>query len=161
MNRITKDVVNMLVIVGIVFLSSTSVGLYMGYYYSNERLVMSFLTEMNPELTQKTSQIKKEIALADDKIEQLQQLKKRFPNQEMIDKTLAQWQTLRHQLKQVSKNLYHKLEGAYVAYKIDEIQGKKNFSFISQALLKEANAALVNAESTKSTIETELYRVPQ
>ncbi|TGO03436.1 hypothetical protein PN36_06205 [Candidatus Thiomargarita nelsonii] len=62
----------------------------------------------------------------------------------MIDKTLAQWETLRHQLKQVSKNIYHKLEGAYLAY------------IISQALLKEANAALANAESTKSTIETEL-----
>ncbi len=52
---------------------------------------------------------------------------------------------------------YDKVEAAYVAYKIDEIQGRKKFSMISKELLKEGQTVLANAEIVKSTIERELY----
>ena len=56
------------------------------------------------------------------------------------------------------KNIYSKVEGAYVAYRIDEIQGRKQFGELSKNLLTEANAVLANAEITKTTIEEELYQ---
>lgn len=124
----------------------------------SEQVVLSFIQDMNPELNQKMIKIGEEIALADNKIQQLQDLKKAFPNQEqMIAQKINQWQSLRDQLFQVSSDIDQRVEKAYVAYKIDEIQGRKKFSVISQALLNEANTVLATAESTKSTIEKQLY----
>jgi hypothetical protein len=123
-----------------------------------EKQVNAFIIEMNPELYQTMSKMKAEIALADKKIPQLYELKGLYPNQrDMIDKSLKQWQGLRKTLNFTLKNIYAKIEHAYVAYKIDEIQGKRKFSVISQSLLKEANAVLETAEITKSTIERALY----
>lgn len=116
--------------------------------------VNAFLIDMNPELHQAMSKIREEIALADKKIQQLYDLKAMFPNQrEMIDKSLKQWQGLRKNLYMTLNNIYDKVEAAYVAYRIDEIQGRKKFSVISKTLLKKANAVLTNAETTKSIIE--------
>ncbi len=75
----------------------------------------------------------------------------------MIEQKIDQWQILRRQLIHVSKDIYQRVEKTYVAYKIDEIQGKNKFSIISKELLNEANAVLANAELTKSTIEKQLY----
>jgi hypothetical protein len=123
-----------------------------------EKQVNAFIIEMNPELYQTMSKMKVEIALADKKVPQLYELKGLYPNQrDMIEKSLKQWQGLRQTLNFTLKNIYAKVERAYVAYKIDEIQGKKKFSVISQTLLKEANAVLETAETTKSTIEEALY----
>ena len=123
-----------------------------------EKQVNAFIIEMNPELYQAMSKMKAEIALADKKIPQLYDLKSLYPNQrDMINESLEQWQGLRKSLNFTLNNIYAKVERAYVAYKIDEIQGKKKFSVISQSLLKEANAVLETAESTKSTIEKALY----
>ncbi|MDM8558988.1 hypothetical protein QUF82_09145 [Thiotrichales bacterium HSG14] len=120
--------------------------------------VYAFLTDMNPELHQAMSKMEEEIALANKKIQQLYELKEMFPDQRnMINKSLKQWQVLRKDLGFTSKNIYVKMEAAYVAYKIDEIQGQKKFSVLSQELLKEANLVLDNAETTKSLIEEELY----
>ena len=123
-----------------------------------ETQVNAFIIDMNPELYQTMSKIKAEIALADKKIPQLYELKGLYPNQrDMIDESLEQWQGLRKSLNFTLNNIYAKVERAYVAYKIDEIQGKRKFSVISQSLLKEANAVLETAEITKSTIERTLY----
>jgi len=123
-----------------------------------ERQVTAFIIDMNPELYKTMSKMKAEIALADKKIPQLYELKGLYPNQrDMIDESLQQWQGLRKTLNFTLKNIYAKVERAYVAYKIDEIQGKKKFSVISQTLLEEANAVLETAETTKSTIERTLY----
>jgi len=120
--------------------------------------VNAFITEMNPALYQSMARMREEITLAETKIKQLYELKGLFPNQrEMIDKSLKQWHYLRKNLKFTLNNIYDKVESAYVAYKIDEIQGRKKFSLISQKLLKEANTVLANAEVTKTTIERELY----
>lgn len=118
--------------------------------------VMLFLKDMNPELHKKVTKVFQEIALTDGKIQKLRDLKEKHPNHEIIDETLEQWQNLRKQLNQVSRNLYHKIEGAYIAYEIDKIQGRNNLHLISTELLKEANAALVSAEATKSIIEEQL-----
>lgn len=120
--------------------------------------VAAFLIDTNPELYKTMSKINEEIALADNKIIQLRDLKGMFASQrKMINKSLKQWQVLRKNLKFTLHNIYDKVEGAYVAYRIDEIQGRKKFTAISQQLLKEANAVLANAEVTKTTIERELY----
>jgi len=119
--------------------------------------VLSFLTEMNPALQQKFDKITAEIVRADEKIQQLHELNKFFPKQsDIINKALQQWQGLRKDLYATLKNIYSKVEGAYVAYRIDEIQGRKQFGDLSQNLLAEANAVLANAEITKNTIEEEL-----
>ncbi|RKZ41729.1 MAG: hypothetical protein DRQ49_04185 [Gammaproteobacteria bacterium] len=55
------------------------------------------------------------------------------------------------------ENINLKVEGAYVAYKIDEIQGRKKFSKVAEKLLEDAKVILANAEITKLTIERELY----
>lgn len=117
-----------------------------------------FIMDMNPELYQTTSKMREEIALADKKIQQLYDLKGNFPDQRnMINGAIKQWQTLRKQLVLTSDNINKKVEGAYVAYKIDEIQGRKRFSMMSQKLLEESKTVLADAEIIKSTIEKELY----
>lgn len=117
-----------------------------------------FLIELNPDLYQTVFKMREEIALADKKIQQLYDLKGMYPSQrDMIDRSLKQWQDIRKDLKFTLDNISNKVEGAYVAYKIDEIQGRKKFSAISKALLKDANAVLADAEVTKATIERELY----
>jgi len=52
----------------------------------------------------------------------------------MINKSIKQWQTLRKQLKFTLENINLKVEGAYVAYKIDEIQGRKKFSKVAEKI---------------------------
>jgi uncharacterized coiled-coil DUF342 family protein len=116
-----------------------------------------FIMDMNPELYQTTSKMREEIALADKKIQQLYDLKGMFPDQrDMINGAIKQWQTLRKQLVLTSDNINKKVEGAYVAYKIDEIQGRKKFSMMSQKLLEDSKTVLADAEIIKSTIEKEL-----
>jgi len=114
-----------------------------------------FLLDINPILFQAMLKMQAEITLADKKIHQLYELKGMFPGQrDMIDKSIKQWQNLRKNLHSTFTNISNKVEGAYVAYKIDEIQGRKKFSIIAEALLKEANTVLDNAETTKSLIGT-------
>jgi uncharacterized protein Usg len=118
----------------------------------------AFLIDINPQLYQATIKMTDELALVDKKIQKLYDLKDRFPNQrDMVNKALKQWQGLRKELDSTLKHIRHKAERAYVAYELDEIQGKKKFSVVAQKLLKEANTVLANAETTKSLIEEELY----
>ena len=120
--------------------------------------VISFVREVNPELSQTMSKMKQEIDIADKKIQLLYDLKDMYPNQrQMINTSLKQWQGLRKNLKLTLNDIFNQVEAAYVAYKIDEIQGRKRFSETSKTLLKEANRVLANAETTKSLIEEELY----
>ncbi|HAI68995.1 MAG TPA: hypothetical protein DCM38_06100, partial [Gammaproteobacteria bacterium] len=84
------------------------------------------------------------------------ELKRDFPNHAILEQKLNQWKILRRQLNQVSQEIYQQVEQAYVAYRLDEIQGREKLSVVSKALLEEANAALKNAEITKSTIEAEM-----
>ena len=123
-----------------------------------QREVNAFLLEINPELYQSLSKMRQERTLADKKIPLLHDLKDKYPNQrEMIDKSLKQWQELRKNLDFTLNDISHKVEVAYVAYKIDEIQGRQKFSETAKALLTEANTVLANAETTKSLIEEQLY----
>lgn len=117
-----------------------------------------FLIDINPKLHQAMSQMRNELILVEQKIQKLYDLKDRFPNQrDMVNKALKQWQGLRKNLKSTLKRISHQAERAYVAYELDEIQGKQKFNAISQELLKEANMVLANAEATKLLIEEELY----
>ena len=134
------------------------------YYISlNETIspsqqVKIFIESMNPELDTKIERLNDELEIANNKIKQLEDLKKAFPKQtNMINQKIALWQSLREQLSQVSNEIDQQVEKAYVLYKINEIQGKNKFTVISENLVKNANAALDNAEVTKSTIEKQLY----
>ncbi len=123
-----------------------------------KRQVILFVNEMNPELYQAMVTMNEEMALAEKKIIQLSDLKELYPDQRhMINKSLDQWRKLLKDLKLTFNTISNQVEGAYVAYKIDEIQGRSKFNIISKALLKDANAVLAEAEVTKSTIERELY----
>ena len=123
-----------------------------------QQMVDSFIKEMNPVLSQKVEKIQAEITLADDKIQKLRDLKYAFPNQaQLVDQRIHQWQTLKEQLSQVLNNINQKVETAYVAYRVNEIQGKQNWRTLSTDLLNEANTVLENAETTKSVIEEPAY----
>jgi uncharacterized Fe-S radical SAM superfamily protein PflX len=120
-------------------------------------LAMSFLNDINPDLGKKVTKINKEIALIDNNIQKLQKLQKDVQDRHfVIDEKIAQWKVLREKLKEVSQNILHQAEAAYVIYKIDEIEGRKKLSLLSKELLKEADLALENAKSTKSVIEEQL-----
>ncbi len=122
----------------------------------NQQKLRSFLQDMNPQLHKKVLEINNEITRIDHNIQQLLDLKQDFQNHTLVDQTLEQWQALKQQLSQVSQDIYQQVEDAYIAYRIDEIQGRKKFGELSEELLKEANKALENAEVTKTTIEEQL-----
>ena len=162
---VLKKIVFFLMIVGIgsiIYAAIFASDWYQAHEVANQKReaknqVFSFLKEMNPELNRKNSKILAEIARADNNIQQLYDLRKNFPQQRvLIDDKLNQWKALRVQLNQVSKSIYHKVESAYVTYKMAEIRGKDNLSVLSAELLKEANLALVNAESTRAILEEQL-----
>ncbi|MEK8020676.1 MAG: hypothetical protein VSS75_027735 [Candidatus Parabeggiatoa sp.] len=121
-----------------------------------QQAVMSFLDNMNPQLNQKLIEIRVEIGAIENKIQQLVELKRDFPTHAILEQKLNQWKILRRQLNQVSQDIYQQVEQAYVAYRLDEIQGREKLSVLSKTLLDEANAALTNAEITKLTIEAEI-----
>jgi uncharacterized protein YukE len=156
---------SLIIAVGAIILTAYAVLIFFGGFYNwqkesvpNDKIVSAFIQEMNPELHQKIDKIRAEIALSETKIKQLHALKKSFPNQEaMIEQKLEQWHNLTKQLNQVLNDIALTVEKAYVAYKINEIQGENQFRVISKALLKEANAVLANADATKSIIEEPLY----
>ncbi|MFK5970070.1 MAG: hypothetical protein QM487_08155 [Candidatus Marithrix sp.] len=157
---INKPKISIKIGVMLIMVLGTIYGTVKGYdWYKEYRIkhdVIDFLAEMNPDLNRKMIEIKEEIELTEQKIQQLLYLKEKYPKQKIIYKTIEQWQILSKELNQVSDNIYHKVEGAYVAYEIDEIQGEKKFSIISKKLLKEANSILANAEITKNILEKEL-----
>jgi hypothetical protein len=118
---------------------------------------LSFIQQMNPILSQKMTEIQAEIAVAEQKLEQLHELKKAFPSQsQMIDDKMTQWQSLKNQLSQVLDEIHRQIETVYVAYKIDEIEGEQKLTVLSKQLLTKANAVLANAQTTKSIIEKQL-----
>ena len=121
-------------------------------------MVDAFIEEMNPALSQKMEKIQAEITLADTKIQKLRDLKYAFPNQaQFVEQQIYHWQTLKDQLSQVLNDINQKVETAYVAYRVNEIQGKQKWSVLSTELLTEANTVLENAETTKSVIEELAY----
>ena len=123
-----------------------------------QQKVDAFIEEMNPALSQKMEKIQAEITLADTKIQKLRDLKYAFPNQaQFVEQQIHHWQTLKDQLSQVLNDINQKVEMAYVAYRVNEIQGKQKWSVLSTELLTEANTVLENAETTKSVIEELAY----
>jgi hypothetical protein len=80
-------------------------------------------------------------------------LQNNFPNQRLLDERINHWEILQRQLHQVSDDIYHKVEGAYVAYKIAEIEGKNQLNLLSTELVEEANKALALAKMTEEEVE--------
>jgi conjugal transfer/entry exclusion protein len=115
-----------------------------------------FLLEINPELYRATAKMKNELDWVEKQIQQLYRLRDFFPDQrQTINTKIKRWQKLHRNLDSTRNKINTKAEMAYVAYKLDEILGRKKFDVISKELLKEAQTVLANAETTKSLIENE------
>ena len=132
--------------------------IFCGCEESGDTPVILFVNDVNPELHRTMNKIAHEIERTDQKIILLSDLKDMYPNQrQAINKSLDQWRPLLKDLTFTFNNISNKVEDAYVAYRIDEIQGRNQFNLISKALLIDANAVLAEAELIKSTLERELY----
>ncbi|MCK5717865.1 MAG: hypothetical protein KAH77_10285 [Thiomargarita sp.] len=120
--------------------------------------VTLFVNDINPELYRTMIQMNQERVLVENKIIRLSELKDRYPNQrQMINRSLDQWRPLLKNLNETVTHTNNQVEDAYVAYKINEIQGRNQFSLISKTLLKDAHAVLAKAAIIKSTIENALH----
>lgn len=125
-------------------------------YAQNEK-IYNFLITLNPVLHEKIIRIENEITVSKKKIEKLYFLHKKYPQHaKMINFSLEKWELLLKQLEAALKEIDFKVEGAFVAYKINEIQGVKQFSATSKNILAYANATLANAEATKATLEEQI-----
>jgi|GEM_PF-947034 len=125
-------------------------------YAQNEK-IYNFLITLNPILHEKIIRIENEIIVSKKKIEKLYFLHKKYPQHtKMINFSLEKWELLLKQLEAALKEIDFKVEGAFVAYKINEIQGVKQFSATSKNILEYANATLANAEATKATLEEQI-----
>jgi|GEM_PF-3617146 len=119
--------------------------------------IMNFLAEFSPQLNQKILQIKIEITKTEKGIVELQLLQKKYPEHSvMVDSTLEKWQSLIKQLNTAYSDILNQVEGAFVAYEIDKLQGRNNFSSLSNELLNDANSVLENVEIIKSTLEKQI-----
>jgi|GEM_PF-5887516 len=117
-----------------------------------------FLSTMNPELNRKILKIQQEILNTEKNLRKLQRLYWLYPKQfEIINHTKNKWNKLLIQLKDTLKNINFKVEAAFVAYEIDQLQGTKKFKVISNELLENANTALLNADITKKTLEKQIH----
>jgi len=120
--------------------------------------IAHFLSTMNPELNRKILKIQQEILNTENNLRKLQRLYWLYPKQfGIINRAKTQWNTLLIQLKETLKNINFKIEAAFVAYEIDQLQGTKKFKVISNELLENANTALLNADITKKTLEKQIH----
>lgn len=120
--------------------------------------IAHFLSAMTPELNKKILKIQQEILNTEKSLRKLERLYKSYPKQsEMISHAQTQWTKLLVQLKETLKNINFKVEAAFVAYEIDQLQGTKKFKVISNELLENANTALLNADITKKTLEKQIH----
>jgi fructoselysine-6-P-deglycase FrlB-like protein len=122
-----------------------------------QQAVDAFLKEMSPELARKIDKIGKEISLTKEKIDALSELKRQHPKYAgKIETARRQWKILQNQLRQSLKKIRDVVEGSYVTYKINKIQGGNQFNRISGELLSSADSVLASASTTKNAIEEAL-----
>jgi hypothetical protein len=125
-----------------------------------QQAVNAFLNEMSPELARKISKIRKEIYLTKEKIDALSELKRQHPKYAgKIETARRQWKILQNKLIQSLKDIRDVVEGSYVTYKINKIQGGNKFNRISGELLSSADSVLASAGTTKEAIEQALNDV--
>lgn len=125
-----------------------------------EQAVNAFLEEMSPELARKIKQIQAEIALTEDKLQKLSELKLKHPNYaETIENSRRKWQVLQNKLKQSLKEIQDVVESTYVMYELNKIEGGNQFNKISDTLLSSADSVLMSASTSKNAIEQALNEV--
>jgi len=125
-----------------------------------QQAVNAFLNEMSPELARKISKIRKEIYLTKEKIDALTELKRQHPKYAgKVETARRQWKILQNKLIQSLKDIRDVVEGSYVTYKINKIQGGNQFNKISGELLSSADSVLASAGTTKEAIEQALNDV--
>ena len=115
---------------------------------------------MSPELARKIKQIKTEIALTEDKIQKLSELKLKHPNYaDTIENSRRKWQVLQNKLKHSLKEIQEVVESTYVMYELNKIEGGNQFNKISDTLLSSADSVLMSASASKNAIEQALNEV--
>jgi hypothetical protein len=144
-----------------VFILSTLVACYESKMkQEGEQAVNAFLEEMSPELARKIKQIQAEIALTEEKLQKLSELKLKHPNYaETIENSRRKWQVLQNKLKQSLKEIQDVVESTYVMYELNKIEGGNQFNKISDTLLNSADSVLISASTSKNAIEQALNEV--
>ncbi len=122
-----------------------------------QQAVDAFLREMSPELARKIDKIEKEIDLTEEKIEKLSELKRKHPKYAgKIETVRRQWEILQGKLRLSLKEIRDVVEGTYVTYEVNKIQGGNQFNRISGELLSSAESVLTSADATGEAIEQAL-----
>jgi phenylalanyl-tRNA synthetase alpha subunit len=122
-------------------------------------VIVQFIEDINPELKNKIDQIDAEITVAKQKVAQINHLEILYPHHKNItQKALKKWKELHTKLKKTKKEIHQKAEKSYIIYKINQIEGNKDFQTQSKELLLQANQALKDAKKTQVDIEKSLYK---
>jgi|GEM_PF-4005989 len=118
---------------------------------------ISFLVTLNPELSSKIKKIQTEITQTKEKLDKLTLLRSEHPRQTaIVDISLNKWKQLLAQLESSLKEIDFKVNGAFVAYKLDQLQGTTRFKSLSKDLLENVNTVLLNVDAIKSTFEKQI-----
>ena len=127
-----------------------------------QKAVNIFLEDMSPELARKIDEIEGEIALTEEKINLLYELKLKHPNYSgKIETSRKQWEVLQNKLQHSLHEIRNVVESTYVTYELDRIQGGNQFNRLSGELLSSANSVLDAAGITKNAIEQALNEVDE
>lgn len=117
----------------------------------------SFLATLNPELYRKIKKIQTEITKTKEKLDKLTLLRSEHPRQTaIVDISLNKWKQLLAQLESSLQEIDFKVNGAFVAYKLDQLQGTTRFKSLSKDLLENVNTLLLNVDAIKSTFEKQI-----
>jgi uncharacterized coiled-coil DUF342 family protein len=116
--------------------------------------VKTFVEQFAPEIIKKISEIQKEIDNANLNVKKLNALAEKFPDQKnLINESIKTWKEIQNTLKTTYADIENNLRASYVAYKIDEIKGRKSFDKIKSQLLEKATQSLDSAKHLRSTIQ--------
>ncbi|MEA2028217.1 MAG: hypothetical protein U9N49_04520 [Campylobacterota bacterium] len=125
---------------------------------TKDSVIVQFIDDINPQLKNKMDQIEAQITIAKQKIAQIKELAQLYPRYDTItQKALKKWKALHTKLLKTKKEIYQQTEKSYIIYKINQIEGNKDFKTQSKELLIQANKALENAKEVQKSIEKSLY----
>lgn len=120
-----------------------------------KRGVEAFLKEWSPELYEGIFSIKDEIVDIDKKIKELKRLRTQFPEQKQrINRAISEWTEIQVRLQKVLKETRHKIDDAYILYKLDEMKEQRKFEILKQELEKKASSTLAYAQSYADGLQT-------
>ena len=119
-----------------------------------EKDINKFISSFSSELLRKIEILKKKQIEAKSDIIELQKLNENFPSQsKLIKNSMQKLKDIELILHDAINKITNEVETAYVAFRIDEIKGKKSFNIIKNSLIDTANQALSTSEQIRLTME--------